>query len=381
MPLINEKSSIEILKTLIGFDTTSRNSNLALIDAVESLFEHYGLHVVVDYDETGNKANLFASTGPLDQNGILLSGHTDVVPAGDSKWDSDPFVADERNGRLYGRGAADMKGFVACAIRILCQASQQKLSIPLHLCLSFDEEIGCIGVRNILPKLPTMIKPPRFCLIGEPTSMQIAIGHKGKAVYQARCRGENGHSSMAPNYRNAIHVATQVVTSLVESQNELANNGQRDNDYDIPYSTIHVGKIGGGTALNVVADTCTVDYEIRHIAEDSIETINDIIHTNLQKYAHSEHADVVYMNAYPGLSTSPKHPELTFLKSILSEDTSVGKISFGTEGGLFSQTFDSPIFVCGPGSMEQGHKPNEYIEISELNKCDAFLERLLAQLV
>lgn len=381
MSFINEKSSTEILKTLIGFDTTSRNSNLALIEAVGSLLEHYGIHVVVDYDETGNKANLFASTGPLNQNGVLLSGHTDVVPAGDLNWDSDPFTADERDGKIYGRGAADMKGFVACAIKILCQASQQKLSMPLHLCLSFDEEIGCIGVRNILPKLPTMIKPPRFCLIGEPTSMQIAIGHKGKAVYQARCRGENGHSSMAPNYRNAIHVATQVVSSLVESQNELANNGQRDSDYDIPYSTIHVGKIGGGTALNVVADTCTVDYEIRHIAEDSIETINDIIHTNLQKHAYSEHADVVYMNAYPGLSTNPKHPELAFLKSLLSEGTSVGKISFGTEGGLFSQIFDSPIFVCGPGSMEQGHKPNEYVELSELNKCDAFLERLLAQLL
>lgn len=381
MSLADKQSSIEILKTLIGFDTTSRNSNLALIEAVELFLKNHGIFVVVDYNEDGKKANLFASTGPLDQNGILLSGHTDVVPAGDNNWDSDPFIADERNGRIYGRGAADMKGFVACAIRILCQASQQKLSIPLHLCLSFDEEIGCIGVRNILPKLPTMIKPPRFCLIGEPTSMQIAIGHKGKAVYQARCRGENGHSSMAPNYRNAIHVATQVVTSLVESQNELANNGQRDSDYDIPYSTIHVGKISGGTALNVVADTCTVDYEIRHIAEDSIETINDIIHTNLQKQAYSEYADIVYMNAYPGLSTSPKHPELAFLKSLLSEDTSVGKISFGTEGGLFSQTFDSPIFVCGPGSMEQGHKPNEYIEVSEMNKCDAFLERLLAQLV
>ena len=380
MSLIKKDSSIEILKTLIGFDTTSYKSNLSLIEAIKSLFDSYGISVVVDYNEEGNKANLFATTGPVEEHGVLLSGHTDVVPANKDHWESDPFIADERDDKIYGRGSTDMKGFIACVIRIMCQASQQKLTIPLHVCLSFDEEIGCLGVRNILPQLPTLIKAPRFCVIGEPTSMQIALGHKGKAVYQARCSGENGHSSMAPNYRNAIHVATQVVTSLVDSQNELAQSGQRDEEYDIPYTTIHVGKIQGGTALNVVSDSCTIDYEIRHIAEDSIDTITDIINANLQKHSHSQYADIHFMNAYPGLSTSHEHPELQFLKSLLSDDTTVGKISFGTEGGLFSQTFDSPIFVCGPGSMEQGHKPNEYVEISEMNKCDLFLENLLKQL-
>ena len=380
MSLIKKDSSIEILKTLIGFDTTSYKSNLSLIEAIKSLFDSYGISVVVDYNEEGNKANLFATTGPVEEHGVLLSGHTDVVPANKDHWESDPFIADERDDKIYGRGSTDMKGFIACVIRIMCQASQQKLTIPLHVCLSFDEEIGCLGVRNILPQLPTLIKTPRFCVIGEPTSMQIALGHKGKAVYQARCSGENGHSSMAPNYRNAIHVATQVVTSLVDSQNELAQSGQRDEEYDIPYTTIHVGKIQGGTALNVVSDSCTIDYEIRHIAEDSIGTITDIINANLQKHSHSQYADIHFMNAYPGLSTSHEHPELQFLKSLLSDDTTVGKISFGTEGGLFSQTFDSPIFVCGPGSMEQGHKPNEYVEISEMNKCDLFLENLLKQL-
>ena len=380
MSLIKKDSSIEILKTLIGFDTTSYKSNLSLIEAIKSLFDSYGISVVVDYNEEGNKANLFATTGPVEEHGVLLSGHTDVVPANKDHWESDPFIADERDDKIYGRGSTDMKGFIACVIRIMCQASQQKLTIPLHVCLSFDEEIGCLGVRNILPQLPTLIKTPRFCVIGEPTSMQIALGHKGKAVYQARCSGENGHSSMAPNYRNAIHVATQVVTSLVDSQNELAQSGQRDEEYDIPYTTIHVGKIQGGTALNVVSDSCTIDYEIRHIAEDSIDTITDIINANLQKHSHSQYADIHFMNAYPGLSTSHEHPELQFLKSLLSDDTTVGKISFGTEGGLFSQTFDSPIFVCGPGSMEQGHKPNEYVEISEMNKCDLFLENLLKQL-
>ncbi|PYE36501.1 acetylornithine deacetylase [Psychrobacter fozii] len=380
MSLIKKDSSIEILKTLIGFDTTSYKSNLSLIEAIKSLFDSYGISVVVDYNEEGNKANLFATTGPVEEHGVLLSGHTDVVPANKDHWESDPFIADERDDKIYGRGSTDMKGFIACVIRIMCQASQQKLTIPLHVCLSFDEEIGCLGVRNILPQLPKLIKTPRFCVIGEPTSMQIALGHKGKAVYQARCSGENGHSSMAPNYRNAIHVATQVVTSLVDSQNELAQSGQRDEEYDIPYTTIHVGKIQGGTALNVVSDSCTIDYEIRHIAEDSIDTITDIINANLQKHSHSQYADIHFMNAYPGLSTSHEHPELQFLKSLLSDDTTVGKISFGTEGGLFSQTFDSPIFVCGPGSMEQGHKPNEYVEISEMNKCDLFLEKLLKQL-
>ena len=380
MTLINKESSIEILKTLIGFDTTSYKSNLGLIETVKLLLERYGITVHVNYNEEGNKANLFASTGPIEEQGVLLSGHTDVVPADIDHWDSNPFIADERDSKIYGRGSADMKGFIASAIRLMCKASQQKLLIPLHLCLSFDEEVGCLGVRNILPKLPALIKTPRFCLIGEPTSMQIAVGHKGKAVYKAYCSGENGHSSMAPNYRNAIHVATRVVTSLVESQHELAMSGKRDDEYDIAYTTIHVGKIQGGTALNVVADRCTIDYEIRHIAEDSIDTITNIININLQKQSHGQYADIHFMNAYPGLSTSHEHPELKFLRSLLSKDTTVGKISFGTEGGLFSQTFDSPIFVCGPGSMEQGHKPNEYVEISEINKCDLFLENLLEQL-
>lgn len=377
-------NSTQRLKELINFDTTSKYSNLALIDYVKDLLESHDIAVTVNLNETDNKANLLASVGPLDKRGVLLSGHTDVVPANPADWHSDPFAADECDGKIYGRGATDMKGFIACAINILCQAAainkQQPLQTPLHLCLSYDEEVGCLGVRHLLAELPSFIQPPRFCLIGEPTSMQIAVGHKGKAVYQACCHGENGHSSTVPNYRNAIHVAAEVVSGLVDSQKQLAENGQRDNDYDIPYSTIHVGTIQGGTALNVVPDRCTVDYEIRHIAEDSIDSINAIINDNLQKQTHAEHVEILSVNAYPGLNTPSDHPELAFLQSLLSDDTNVGKISFGTEGGLFSQTFDSPVFVCGPGSMEQGHKPDEFVAISQLQLCDAFLERLLASL-
>lgn len=376
--------SVSLLKTLIGFDTTSKNSNLAFIDYVKSLLESHGIAVTVNVNSEENKANLLATVGPLDKRGVLLSGHSDVVPANPADWQTDPFIADERDGKIYGRGATDMKGFVACAIHSLCQAAelnrQQALQTPLHLCLSFDEEVGCLGVRHLLTDLPRLIQPPRFCLIGEPTAMQIAVGHKGKAVYQACCHGENGHSSTAPNYRNAIHVAAEFVSGLVASQKQLAESGQRDNDYDILYSTIHVGQIRGGTALNIVPERCLVDYEIRHIAEDSIASINQLINDSVQQQMYAEHVSIESKNAYPGLNTSRDNPELAFLRSLLAEDTSVGKISFGTEGGLFSQTFDSPVFVCGPGSMEQGHKPNEFIEISQLQRCDDFLQQLLAQL-
>lgn len=398
-------NSLNLLKKLIAFDTTSAHSNLELINYVKALLEEYGIEVQLNLSLNGDKANLFASVGDVNKSGILLSGHTDVVPAYAKNWHSNPFIATERDGKLYGRGTSDMKGFVACAINALCQASQLardgRLTTPLHLCLSYDEEVGCLGVRHLLAVLPEYIKTPRLCLIGEPTLMQIAVGHKGKAVYQAVCRGESAHSSLAPNYVNAIHVASEVVTSLVKSQDKLATTGAKDVAYEVPYSTIHVGKIAGGQAINVVADSCVVDYEIRYLAEESAETIQSIIQSHIDCQPHHEFVEITQVNAYPGLDTDKSDAQLAFLHSLLAdndiseqtentqaeniknenrhkhEQIEVSKLAFGTEGGLFSQAFDSPVFVCGPGSIKVAHKPNEYIELAQLQQCDQFLSRLL----
>ncbi|MEB3766493.1 acetylornithine deacetylase [Acinetobacter sp. MD2] len=372
--------SVELLKQLIQFDTTSSKSNLALIHFVQQLLESQGIDVKLKINHEQKKACLFASVGPKDVAGILLSGHSDVVPVEGQNWHSNPFIALEQNGKIYGRGTADMKGFIACAIHILLQASQQTLTKPLHLCLSYDEEIGCIGVRDILQHLSEYMIPPICCVIGEPTLMQIATGHKGKAVFQAICTGQEGHSALAPQFTNAIHVATALVQSLVETQQQLAQTGEQDLDYDVPYTTVHVGKISGGKALNIVPNHCVVDYEIRNIAQDTSEHIQQTIQQHAALKPFQKFIYIEEINQYPGLLTSPTLQAVKFMQSLLPEAMPLQKISFGTEGGLFYQTLDCPVIVCGPGSITVAHKPDEFVEIDQLLQCDRFLQKILASL-
>ncbi|MCP0915007.1 M20/M25/M40 family metallo-hydrolase, partial [Acinetobacter indicus] len=249
---MSDLSSVALLSKLIAFDTTSYKSNLDLILYVKDILEQNGIRVELNLNTEQNKANLFASVGPIDQPGILLSGHSDVVPIEGQQWNSPAFEATEKDGNIYGRGTADMKGFLACAIVAMLKASQYELKRPLHLCMSYDEEIGCIGVRGILDQLAATIVSPLMCVIGEPTMMQLALAHKGKTVFRATCCGEEGHSALAPKYVNAIHVASKLVESLQNVQTHLREHGAQDSGYDIPYTTVHVGKIAGGTALNIV---------------------------------------------------------------------------------------------------------------------------------
>lgn len=372
-----QSASVALLKQLIAFDTTSYKSNLALIYHIKAMFEQHDIAVTLKFSPEQNKACLFASVGPQDQAGILLSGHTDVVPVEGQAWDSDPFCALDKHGKIFGRGTADMKGFIACAVIAMCAAKKHQLKKPLHLCLSYDEEIGCIGVRQILADLSGLIQTPILCLIGEPTLMQIATGHKGKAVFQAICKGEEGHSALAPKFVNAIHVANQLVTSIIATQQQIASQGQQDTGYDIPYSTVHIGKIHGGKALNIVPNECVVDYEIRNIAQDHASTLQQAIQSHpclasVEKFVHIDE-----INQYPGLMTSPTAQSVKWLQALLPPQTTVGKISFGTEGGLFVQQLDCPVLVCGPGSIEVAHKPNEYVDIDQLDQCDVLLHKLI----
>lgn len=376
----NKWEYIEVLEKLISFDTTSYKSNLPLINYVKHYLDHKNIEMTVNYDDDQNKANLFITTGPKDTAGILLSGHTDVVPVEGQHWDTNPFEAILKNDNIYGRGTADMKGFIACALVIMKEAADKPLRYPLHLCLSYDEEIGCVGVRHILKQISSLMIPPRVVVIGEPTLMQVATSHKGKAVFQVNCYGVEGHSALAPNYGNAIHVASQFVQSLIQSQDFFAKEGHLDKGYDIPYSTIHVGKIAGGTALNVVPNLCQLDYEIRNVAEDSVAVIQDYIVNTFANKGTEYHYDIRSINQYPGLITHPNHKEVKSIQD-LSPHSTTTKISFGTEAGLFQQHFDSPILVCGPGSIEVAHKPNEYVAVSQLHACSTLLSRLVKTLL
>ncbi|WP_347460696.1 acetylornithine deacetylase [Acinetobacter sp. ANC 7454] len=376
---MSDLNSIQFLSKLIAFQTISYQSNLELIRFVQELFESNGIQVSLNFNAEKTKANLFATTGPQDQPGVMLSGHSDVVPVEGQQWDSPAFEAVTKDQRIYGRGAADMKGFLACAIVTMLKASQLQLKRPLHLCISYDEEIGCIGVRGILDHLASSIIQPILCVIGEPTMMQLALAHKGKTVYRAHCHGEEGHSALAPKYVNAIHVASKLVDSLQQVQSYLKEQGHQDSGYDIPYTTVHVGKIAGGTALNIVPNLCVVDYEIRHLAEDSSQSIQKQILEKVTEDFRSQ-IEVEEMNQYPGLKTSKTIEAVKFIQQLLPSDTQIGNISFGTEGGLFKDALDCPVIVCGPGDIAVAHKPNEYVDIEQLNQCDIFLEKLLMSL-
>lgn len=378
---------LDILKRLMAFDTVSCESNMALIEYVRDLLLTKGIESLIVKDQAGKKANLFASTGPKELPGILLSGHTDVVPAEGQAWTFPAFEATVQNGRIYGRGSCDMKGFIALAIDAMLDAADHSLSRPLQLALSHDEEIGCVGVRRLLDVLHLTPVRPFLCLIGEPTNMQFVLGHKGKGSYRTYCRGLEAHSSLAPLSVNAIHVASDFIGVLRQSQQQLREQGAQDADYDVPYSTVHVGQIGGGRALNIVPNLCTLDFEVRNLPADNLEQIlaqmqehAEVIVREAKKLSSVAAIEIETLNVYPGLDTHPSVEAVRFLKNFAAPDTGTAKVSFGTEGGLFKQRLDVPVVVCGPGSIEQAHKPDEFIEISQMEAGELFLGGLLGSL-
>jgi len=378
---------LTIFERLLAFETVSSESNLALIEYVRELLLGKGIESLIVKDESGKKANLFASTGPRELPGVLLSGHTDVVPAAGQAWTVPAFQATLRDGRVYGRGSCDMKGFIALAIDAMLEAADHSLNRPLQLALSHDEEIGCVGVRRLLDVLHLAPVRPFLCVIGEPTNMQFVLGHKGKGSYRTYCRGLEAHSSLAPRSVNAIHVACDFIAALRQSQQQLQEQGARDADYDVPYSTVHVGQISGGKALNIVPNLCTLDFEVRNLPADDLELFLEQLRERAEAIVReakqlSSVADIEIqtLNVYPGLDTHPSVEAVRFLKGFAAPDTGTAKVSFGTEGGLFKQRLDVPVVVCGPGSIEQAHKPDEFIEVSQMDAGERFLEGLLGSL-
>jgi acetylornithine deacetylase len=383
------RASVEILKRLISFNTVSSESNLALIEYARALLASRGIECRLVLDDTGKKANLFASVGPAHVPGVLLSGHTDVVPVEGQAWTMQPFAATEQDGRIYGRGSCDMKGFIACALQAMLTASTLKLQRPLQLALSYDEEIGCVGVRRLIDVLELAPVRPYVCLIGEPTSMQIGLGHKGKSALRLHCRGQAGHSSLAPLMTNAIHLATDFIGALRTTQAHYASRGHHDHAYDIPYSTLHVGRIQGGKALNIVPDSCSVDFEIRHLAQDDPIAMIESLAAEAERLATAARSvspdaavRIETLNSYPGLETHPSEQAVAIVRAMADAGNGVTdtKVAFGTEGGLFANRLGVPVVICGPGSIDQAHKPDEFVSCEQLERCDDMLGRLVNSL-
>jgi acetylornithine deacetylase len=379
-------SAITHLERLVGFATVSRDSNLDLIEYVRAELAGLGVHSEIVASEDGRKANLFATIGPANRPGVVLSGHTDVVPVEGQAWTSDPFTVRCADGRLYGRGTADMKGFIACCLAMARDAVGRSLATPIHLAFSYDEEVGCIGVRRLLDMLETLPVKPRFCIVGEPTLMQVATAHKGKASWRVVAHGLEAHSSLAPLGVNAIHLAVDLIGRIRELQDEIAISGQYDEDYDVAYTTLHVGVIEGGHTINIVPNRASFDFEIRYLPGDDVAELFARIQTGADEIAAEAQArfDGAKLTfepliSYPALDTAADAEVVAFVQSLTGANATT-KISFGTEGGLFQQRLGVPTVVCGPGAISVAHKPDEYVETAQLEACTAFLARLLDRL-
>jgi acetylornithine deacetylase len=309
-----------------------------------------------------------------------------VVPVEGQAWTVPPFALTERDGRYYGRGAADMKGFVACALRAMLLAAGRRLKTPLHLALSYDEEIGCMGVRSLIDVLQAAPDRPRFCIVGEPTGMQVATGHKGKVALRATCTGREGHSALAPMALNALHLAADFIGVIRSVQARIAAEGPFDGDYDVPYTTVHAGKMQGGVQVNIVPNRATVDFEIRSLAGVDVEGIiaglqagAEAIVGPLRDGFPEAAVTVERLWDYPGLGTATDAAVVNFVKSLTGANGTI-KVAFGTEGGLFDARLGVPTVICGPGSMAQGHKPDEFVAIAQIARCEAMLAGLVDRL-
>ena len=376
----------DILDRLLAFDTVSSKPNIALMDYVKSLLEGAGLTVTLIPDASGGKANLFASTGPAGTGGVMLSGHTDVVPVEGQLWTKPPFALTEADGRYYGRGAADMKGFVACAIEAMLDAARRPLKVPLHLALSYDEEIGCMGVRSLIDLLAAAPVKPRFCIVGEPTGMQVATGHKGKVALRATCLGREGHSALAPLALNALHLAGDFLGAVRRLQAEVAATGLKDGDYDVPYTTLHVGKMAGGVQVNIVPNLAVLDFEIRSLAGEDVAGLIARLGAEAEAIVAPMRGEfpeaaikVERLWDYPGLGTPTDAEVVRFVKGLTGANGTI-KVAFGTEAGLFDARLGVPTVICGPGSMAQGHKPDEFVAVEQIERCRGMLGALVDRL-
>ncbi len=374
----------KMAERLVGFDTTSAKSNLDLIDFVEGYLHGHGVPARRTVDATGRKANLFATLGPEAAGGVVLSGHTDVVPVEGQPWTSDPFVAVERNSRLYGRGTADMKSFLAVALALVPEALAAGLKVPLHLALSYDEEVGCLGVGDLIADVKAHLPPPRIVVVGEPTNMQLINANKGIAGFETRITGKEAHSSQPHRAANAIIAAAKLIGFLASLAEEKRQAGPKDGRFEPPYTTLNVGTVSGGNALNIVPRHARFAWEFRLVPGDD----GDAIVTRFRRFAEQEvlpdlrraapEADIETkaLAQVPPLTPEPDSAAEALVRRLTGANRAE-TVCFATEGGLFQEAGFSTV-ICGPGSIDQAHQPDEFIELAQIEACEAFLRKLIA---
>ncbi|MFV0283040.1 MAG: acetylornithine deacetylase [Castellaniella sp.] len=388
---MNRTSTREWLRRLVAFDTTSRHSNLAMIETIRDALAAHGIASELTYAPAGNKANLFATLPAQDgatQGGIVLSGHTDVVPVDGQDWRSDPFALTERDGRLYGRGTADMKGFIAASLALVPHFLSLERRKSLHLAFSYDEEVGCLGAPVMLEALRRRGVRAEGCVVGEPTGMRVVVAHKGMNLYRCRVHGKAAHSSLTPHGCNAVEYAARLICRIRDLADQLRSEGPYDEAFDVPFTTMGTNLIAGGIAVNTIPDSCEFSYEFRNLPglspDDIQDRIDACIQTELLPRMRQEYdAARVEIDALPVVVPSletAEHEAITRLARALTGDNAISKVSYGTEAGQF-QNAGIPAVICGPGHIEQAHRADEFIDIAQLDACEGFLRKLADSLV
>lgn len=388
MPSLRPDRIRKLLADLVSFDTVSDRTNLPLIAYIENYLAPFGVKSERIVDATGQKASLWVTIGPEDRPGFVLSGHTDVVPVVGQDWSHDPFKLVERDGKLYGRGTTDMKGFVAVCLAMVPEMMEAKLATPIHLAISYDEEIGCVGVRPMLGEVAKKKVKPLGAFIGEPTEMKVIIGHKGKHGVRATFHGLARHSSIAPDGVNAIEYAAELIVEIRRRAVALAAARVTGSLYDVPHSTLLTSIVHGGAALNIVPDTCSVEFECRGIGITESREVTDAIvawaRAELEPAMKAQHPDCGIdfeeILDYPALDTAADATIVTLAKSLAGRNDHA-KVAFGTEASLFTAIAGIPSVVIGPGAIAQAHTPDEFVEMAQLEKCAGFVERLIAHCV
>jgi acetylornithine deacetylase len=370
---------LNILQTLIAFDTTSRNSNLGLIEWVRDRLLAQGVDTRLTYDSGGTKANLFATIGELRNGGLILSGHTDVVPVDGQDWSSDPFKVRIEAGKVFGRGTCDMKGFIACALASVPVLQRLATDRPFHLALSYDEELGCLGVRGLIADLAEQDIRPSACIVGEPTRMGVVVAHKGQRSMRCCVRGREAHTSDPDKGLNAIEFAAQIITQVQLLAAREAREGRRDANFTVPHSTLACTVVRGGVATNIVPRDCELTLDLRYLpgvnADAFLESLQSYTERHLlpSMKERCEEADVKWtlVNDSPPLAEDPAGV-LAAIVARAAAAPQTGRVAYNTEAGLF-QRAGIPTVVCGPGSIEQAHRPDEYVELEQISNCERFL--------
>jgi acetylornithine deacetylase len=376
-------TTADMLARLVAFDTTSRNSNLALIEFVREYLDAHRIPYRISTDISGEKANIHAIIGPHGPGGIALSGHVDTVPVDGQAWSADPFALRRVDDRLFARGSADMKGFVSACLAAVPDLKARNLARPLHLFISYDEEVGCHGAQRLIQDLDESGLKPALCVVGEPSGMQPILAHKGKLNLRVRVRGLTGHSSEPGKGVNAIQAAGEAIAYVATEARRLASEGPFEEGFDPPHTTIHVGTIQGGTILNIIPERCEFVMEWRNIPGDDptrhVERMQTFVAANIEPGMHrvsrSTGFDFEVLTQMPGLSLDADHALAAIVKQITGSN-STGKVSYGTEGGYY-QDIGIPTIICGPGHIAQAHQPDEWIAQEQLDACDTFIRRLV----